>query len=139
MDAANHSARVGRAAVLVLAGAVLWAACGGPPTLAEWEQGWRETYAALPDLQELAVEEPGPVCEDALGMIRTAAAEWAEAPNDDLRDAFVAWSEYAESVFFECPPHDGTGPGFAAAYEEIDRLAAEIDALVEFERGLQEE
>jgi hypothetical protein len=123
----------------VLAGIVLWAASGGPPTVAGWEQGWRETYGALPTLQELAVEDPGPVCDDALGMIRTATAEYTEAPNDDLRDAFLVWSEYAESVFFECPPHDGTGPGFAAAYEEIDRLAAEIDALLAFERDLPEE
>ena len=69
-------------------------------------------------------------------MVRAAAAEHSEAPNDDLRDAFLAWTEYAESVFFECPPHND-GSGFATAYEEIDRLASQIDALLEFERGLR--
>ncbi|MCB2223689.1 MAG: hypothetical protein KQH83_05880 [Actinobacteria bacterium] len=121
-------------AVVVLASV----ACSDDLGLDEWEQGWRDTNAAIPALDAItSAEDPTPICSATVGMLREATAAYTDAPNTDLGEAFLEWAEYAESVFFECPPHDETGPGFERAYEEIHRLGVEVDALLSFERSLQ--
>jgi hypothetical protein len=133
--AVRTSSPTGRRTVAVLmAGVMLIAtACADRPGLADWETEWEATYASLPSLADLSVDDPTPVCSETLGMLRAATAELADAPTDHLRDAFLGWAEYASSVFFECPPHDETGPGFEKAYLEIRGLAAEVDALLVYE------
>lgn len=136
MRSPGNAGRRGLAAALAIV-VLLTAACSDNPDLADWEQGWRDTYAALPTLADVSVDDPTSICSETVGMLREATAKYTDAPNADLGEAFLEWSQYAESVYFECPPHDETGPGFEQAYEEMHRLAAEIDALIAFEHELR--
>lgn len=119
-----------------LALAILLPACSDDPTLAAWERSWQETVAVVPPLPDVMVEDPGHLCSSTLGMLREAPDNLLAAPNPDLAMAFLDWSMFAESVFFECPPVRGSYAGFEASYEEIARLASEVDALLAFERDL---
>ena len=124
--------------VAVLTLAMLLPACSDDPTLGGWERTWQETVAAVPPLPDIMVEDPGPICSSTLGMLREAAADLITAPNPDLARAFLAWSGFTESVFFECPPSSGRYAGFEASYQEMARLATEVEALLAFEHGVQD-
>ena len=100
---------------------------------------WQETNADLPALSDVDTADPLEVCSAALGSVRQAASDLIAAPNDDLAEAFLRWSDFAESVYFKCPPADGVHAGFAASYEEMERLSAEIEALLTFEHDLRGE
>jgi hypothetical protein len=73
-------------------------------------------------------------CQRILGELREGLAGLVPAPNDVLEDTVIAWGEFAESVFFECPLGRGGHSGWDGATLELQRLRAEIDAEIEFER-----
>jgi hypothetical protein len=106
------------------------------PSLDDWEAEWRSFAALIPDQDEVTGSDQESLCGAAVGSMRQAEADLVPAPNADLDAAALAWVEFAESVFFECPLRTGDHVGFEAGYEEIDRLAAEIEALIAFERSL---
>jgi hypothetical protein len=122
------------AVVLVLA--MLVPSCSDDPSLADWESSWQQIQQALPPLSTVMGGEPGEICSATVGALREAAADLITAPNQDLATAFLTWSDFTEGVFFECPPTGGAHAGFEASYEEIARLAIEVDALLAFEHEL---
>jgi hypothetical protein len=120
-------------AVLVVA--VAAAACGGRPAVGEWESRWREAAAVVP-LDTLVADPPGRAeCDRILGDVRELSPDLRPAPNDVIDDAVLAWSEFAEAAFFECPITGGEHAGWEAAALELARLESEVDALVVFEQG----
>lgn len=135
-DRSNRVSR--RAWAAVALAAVLVSACGGEASLDEWSAGWQDARAGIPPLRVLLAEGHEEVCSTALGDVRRWVGELETAPNRDLARAFLDWAEFAEAVFLECPLRSGSHAGFEASYEELHRLASEVDALVEFERGLDE-
>jgi len=122
--------------VAVFAMATLVSSCSDDRSLADWEATWQETRRSVPSLAAITSVEPGETCSTTLGMLREASEKLITAPNQDLADAFLTWSDFAEGVFFECPPVGGNYPGFEASYEEMERLASEVDALIAFEHDL---
>lgn len=124
-------------AATILAFLLATTSCSQNLSLDEWESVWQETNAALPALSDVDIADPLEVCSAALGSVRQAASDLIDAPNDDLAEAFLRWSDFAESVYFNCPPADGVHAGFAASYEEMERLSAEIEALLTFEHDLR--
>ena len=110
--------------------------CSEDLSLDEWESVWQDTNANLPSLSDVTTADPLEVCSSALGSVRQAASDLIAAPNEDLAEAFLRWSDFAESVYFKCPPTGGNHAGFEGGYEEMARLAAEIEALLTFEHDL---
>lgn len=119
----------------VLAVALAAAACGGRPAIGEWEAKWREAAAVVP-LDTLAADPPGrEECDRILGDVRELSPGLRPAPNDVIGDAVLAWSEFAEAAFFDCPITGGEHAGWEATALELARLESEIDGLVAFEQG----
>lgn len=118
--------------------AVMIPACGGRPSLGGWEQEWRTLAEGIP-VASLAADPPGRArCDDYLAALRDTLPDLRPAPNDVLESAAVAWAEFGESVFFECPPTRGEHAGWEAAALELQRLLAEVEAEIAFEKSVQE-
>ena len=128
-----------------LAGLLLFASltggCGGSGdyTLDEWASEWAEVQASLPSLDEMLDLEDHDTCSATVGVLRQAAADLQTAPNEDLSKALLDWTDFAEGVFFDCPLQHGSHAGWEPAYEEMARLASEVDALISFETGIPSE
>lgn len=119
----------------VLAVAVAVVACGGRPAVDDWQSKWREAAGVVP-LDTLVSDPPGrQECDRILGEVRELSPDLRPAPNDVIGDAALAWSEFAEAAFFECPIIRGEHAGWEATALELARLESEIDALVAFELG----
>lgn len=125
-----------KVAVILVTAALVASACGGDPSVDDWAQGWAEARADIPPLEVLQGDGHEEVCSTALGDIRQWVADLERAPNMAIGDAFLDWAEFAEAIFQECPINSGPHAGFDASYEELHRLASEVEALIEFERGL---
>jgi hypothetical protein len=123
---------------VVLAVTIMTAGCGRDLTLEEWESAWRTATTQLPPVSALLDGDPQKLCSATLGDVRQAGADLITAPNSDISEAFLRWTNFAESVFFDCPPNSGTNAGFEASYRELDRLATEVDALLAFEHELRD-
>ena len=125
-----------------LAGMLLFASiaggCGGGSdyTLDEWTSEWSRAQASLPPLDEMLGPEDHEACSATVGTLRQATADLQPAPNEDLAEAFLYWAEFSEGVFFDCPLQHGIHSGWEPAYEEMSRLASEVDALIAFESGI---
>ena len=123
--------RVGTALAALV---ILAAACGSRPSLDAWEQDWRSLTEEIP-VESLPAEPPGrEACNRYLGILRETLPQLRPAPNDVLESAVTAWVEFGESVFFECPLPGGEHAGWEAASLELQRLRAEVEAEIAFER-----
>lgn len=115
--------------------AVLLVACGaGRPALDAWEAEWESALGLIPPQESFASGSDQELCERTVGQLR-AEMQLAPAPNTDLEDAATRWRAFAESLFFECPLSEGEHIGWESGYTEMARLEAEVDALIDFERG----
>jgi hypothetical protein len=111
-------------------------ACGTSRPLAdEWSPLWRDLTSAIPTSAELGDPPSEAVCRDALGMLRSSRGDLFPTPDRAIDDAFNEWVSLAEDAFFECPPSSRAVPDFSAAYEQLARLEAEIEAALAFDRG----
>jgi hypothetical protein len=124
------------AVAMALVAAVGTASCGGEQGVEEWSAGWAAARASVPPLDVLQSQARDQACSTALGDTRQWVADLEHAPNMDIGDAFLDWAEFAEAIFQECPINSGPYAGFEASYQELHRLAAEVEALLEFEREL---
>ena len=86
----------------------------------------------------MSESEDHALCDVVLGHVRGAAADLVPAPNDDLDTATLDWTNFAESMFFECPLRSGEHSGWSSGYRELDRLSAVLEALIAFERSIVE-
>lgn len=116
-------------ALLAAVVATSLASCGPGerPSLAEWEATWEEVQATIPAASSLEDPPATDVCEAVLGELRTQRPRLVPAPDDLVASASTAWIAYAEHVFFGCFG-EGTPEDVAEAYENLDRLAAEVEA-----------
>lgn len=121
-----------RALIGSLALVALLTACGETrPTTEDWQSTWNSTVLLIP---ELASIEPAPsdsVCESVLVSLRTSEEDLFPTPSESLDPTVRTWFEVAEGAFFECPP--GEPGGFASAYEEMETLEAEVDAVLDID------
>lgn len=122
--------------VWVAALAALVVACGsGRPTLDVWEAEWETALHLVPPQRAFASGPDHELCERTVGQLR-AEMRLSPAPNGDLEDAAGRWRAFAESLFFECPLAEGDHIGWESGYTELERLEAEVEALITFERGV---
>ncbi len=106
------------------------------PTVPEWEPVWDRVTAALPNEAAIGIGDPSlPTCTEILAFLRNNRAALLPTPDVAIDDAVTQWVEIAEGAFFECPPHSGQIGSFAEAYAELDRLRAEIELVLEMDRG----
>lgn len=126
----HQSARV----VVVLTACLLLAvtACGEDdrPTVEEWRPVWDRAVAAIPSRQALGDDPSAPTCEAVLVVIREAAPDLLPSPDLAADGAVGDWVAVAEETFFECPPTGPTVTSFDEAYEELDRLRAEVELVI---------
>jgi len=132
------STGVGRWSRSILLGAVmliLVTSCGGRPDLDSWDPKWLELAETVTGEISAAAPPEREACDHLLGRVRAGLPELRPAPNDVVGAAVDAWGEFAESVLFECPLVRGEHAGWDAAVLELQRLRAEIDAEIDFERS----
>jgi hypothetical protein len=112
------------------------AACGtSRPSADEWAPQWHDLTAAIPSTAALGDPPDETVCRDSLGLLRSSRGDLFPTPDQDIDDAVNEWVSVAEDAFFECPPSSQAVPDFAAAYEQLARLEAEVEAALAFDRG----
>lgn len=109
---------------LLVLGLVISACSETRPDSSSWEDNWADIVAIVPD-QSFLDDDPSELCQNTLASLRESEATLFPTPDESLDAPVRSWLEVAEGAFFECPPTDG---GFPAAYEELDRLEAEIEA-----------
>lgn len=96
---------------------------------AAWRAEWDAVTGLVPPQDEL--ERGGrELCEATLGALRTARPLLDPPPDPALDATVTGWFDVAELTFFECPPDGEPVEGFAAAYDELGRIEAEVDAVV---------
>ena len=100
------------------------------PPIEVWEPDWSEATAALPTLAELGSPPSAEVCGDSLGSLRVARGGLIPTPDLALDGAVQAWFDVAQDAMFECPPSNVELPTMTAAYSELAKLEAEVDAAL---------
>lgn len=134
-------ARFSRFAVLVLAVSLVVAACGGEPrpSIAEWQPHWEAVQAIIPAPELLGEPPDSELCNTTHVAVRYEAPKLFPTPDPTIDDALTDWTEVARGMFFECPPDEPGMRGFDEAYAELERFAAEIDAVIALDvHGLSE-
>lgn len=120
-----------RAVILIAALALVGCADGARPDRAEWQQHWDRVVEQVPDLADLEVEDPKPVCDAALSLVREERVYLIPAPELALDDPVDDWLNVADETYFECPPRSGDVQGFEEAYVLLDDYQAEIEAALQ--------
>lgn len=119
--------------VVLLVTAVVLGACGDGAVSRDGPGNWRSDWDAVVGLvppQNALGDDPRQLCDATLGALRIARAELPDPPDASLVGPVEGWLELAEGTFFECPPDGGDVIGFDAAYAELARFEAEIDAAL---------
>ena len=118
--------------MLIIALALLTAACADDsrPTVAQWQPQWESVQALIPEPADLGDPPDTEVCGQAHVAIRNESLTLFPTPDRTINDPLRDWIEVAKGMFFECPPHEPGMRGFDEAYAELDRFAAEIDAVI---------
>lgn len=110
-------------------------ACGNArPTADEWVPLWTEMLSAIPSLERLTAADPKPSCDEALAAVRDGQSSLKPTPDRAIDDAVNRWVSVAESTFFQCPPETEDLAGFEGAFEELTRLEAEINTVLDLDR-----
>jgi len=109
------------------------AACGGDnrPSFESWQPDWESLVSAFPTYDELSDPPDRAMCAEALTELRTFARSVSPTPDFSLDVPVREWVSIAESIAFECPPQSTTLPDLDYAYRELDRLEAEVDAVLD--------
>ncbi len=89
----------------------------------------------MPTLDELGDPPDRDVCGHALGVLRSERPDLLPAPDPALDVAVEEWVVIAEDAMFECPPSSHEIADLAQAYEELARLEAEVNAVLELDLG----
>lgn len=118
--------------MLIVALILVASSCGGEsrPSATEWQTGWEEIQALVPDATDLGVPPDKDLCNEAHVGIRYEAQQLVPTPDPIVDDAFQDWTEVATGMFFECPPREPGMRGFDEGYAELARFAAEVDAVL---------
>jgi hypothetical protein len=113
--------------------ALALAACGGDdrPSFESWQPEWEALVSGFPTYEELGDPPDRAVCAETLSELRTSASTVSPTPDFSLDAPVRAWVSIAESIAFECPPQSTTLPDLDYAYRELDRIEAEVDAVLD--------
>jgi hypothetical protein len=103
------------------------------PSVAEWEPHWITTVEAMPSLERLGDPPDRDMCSHTLGLLRSKAPELIPTPDPALDATVKKWLSVAEEAMFECPPKSAEVPSLNVAYDELARLKAEIDVVLEID------
>lgn len=98
------------------------------PSAAEWVPRWEAVQALVPPLEEIPDPPDRERCHEVFVLVREEGRELLPSPDPAVDGPVREWVEVADSVFFQCPPHTPPIDSFAVGYEELRRLAAEVDA-----------
>jgi len=101
----------------------------------DWEPAWDRVVAALPAESPTDDDPSRDACSETLAFLRSNRADLFPTPDLAIDDAVTEWVEIAEGAFFECPPNNDQVGSFAQAYEELLRLQAEIDVVLDMDRS----
>ena len=118
--------------ILTIALSAVLGACAdaGRPSAAEWESAWESFSASIPAEESLGDPPTRDECAEALAALRTSSADMTPSPDAALDGAVREWIQIAEMAFFECPPEGNEIDSMAKAYQELDRLEAEIETVL---------
>ena len=121
-----------RLVVLALALVLAAAACSSEPrpTVAAWQPQWEAVQAIIPPQNLLGDPPDTELCNTTHVAVRLEAPKLFPTPDPTIDDALTDWTEIARGMFFECPPDEPDMRGFDQAYAELERFAAEIDAVI---------
>lgn len=103
------------------------------PSTSDWELTWSTAAESLPRLEELGDSSAGDRCGHALGQLRAIQPELIPTPDPALDAVVNEWMRVAEDAMFECRPSSTGVPGLGAAYDELTRLKAEVDVVLELD------
>lgn len=106
-------------------------ACGprDRPDFDAWRTDWEAALGVIPP-PAFADAPDEATCERVVGELREARESLIPTPDITLDGTVREWIAIAEQTFFECPPREGEVVGFAEAYEELDRLRLEVEAVL---------
>jgi len=124
---------VQRRSVVVAVLALILVGCGreARPELAEWETHWNRVVSQVPTIDDLDVDDPKPLCDQALALVREERVYLIPTPELSLDDPVDDWLNVADETFFECPPRSGDIQGFDEAYLLLDDYLAEVQAALD--------
>jgi hypothetical protein len=130
-----------RFVVLIAAMVLVAAACSDEsrPSVADWQPRWESVQAIIPAPELLGNPPDAELCNTTHVAVRLEAPKLFPTPDPTIDDALTDWTEVARGMFFECPPDEPGMRGFDEAYAELERFAAEIDAVIALDlQGLSE-
>ena len=102
--------------------------------MAEWQPTWDALVGGIPTPAELGTPPDGALCQSALGLVRSAEDDLYPTPDRAIDEPVKEWVATAEDAFFECPPSSSAIPDMAFAYGQLQRLEAEIAAVLAIDR-----
>ncbi len=126
--------------VILLAAAVLiLVAQSGPgrPIASDWASTWDRAVTAMPTSEDLGDPPDRNLCSHALGELRSIRPDLIPTPDPALDAAVDEWMRVAEDALFECPPASGELPSLASAFDELVRLQAAIDVVLDIDLGVE--
>jgi len=120
----------------IVAFGLVAAACGNDerPSVNEWRAQWQGAMDGLPTSAALGQPPERTLCRTTLGHIRELQGDLLPTPDAAIDGTVSEWLRVAEDAFFECPPSSAELPSMAAAYGELDRLAAEINVVLSIDQ-----
>lgn len=113
------------------------AGCGSEsrPTVDEWRPLWDGIVDGIPTPADLGDPPDQDVCTSALAMLREQSQELFPTPDLAIDPTVREWVQIAEDAFFACPPSSSQIPTLEFALGELDRLEAEVDAVLAIDEG----
>ena len=135
-ERSNRSTRILRFLIAVSALALIASACASTrPSVAEWQPTWIRVVAGIPPQDVVGENPPRELCDRTLEFLRENRADLSPTPDIAVDDTVREWIDIAEGAFFECPPASQQMGSFAEAYEILERLQAEVDVVLDMDRG----
>ena len=105
------------------------------PTVEEWQPSWDRVVAGIP-AESVTGENPSrELCDTTLAFLRDTRPELSPTPDLAVDDTVKDWFDIAEDAFFECPPRSQQVGSFSDAYTLLARLQAEVDLVLDMDRG----
>jgi hypothetical protein len=112
--------------------AISLTACGpgARPDFDDWQPTWEAALAIIPP-PSFADSPDMATCERVVADLRQVLENLLPSPDVALDGPVREWISLAEHAFFECPPREGEIIGFADAYDELDRVRLEVEAVLD--------
>jgi len=128
--------RLTRIAALVAVITIIASACATTrPSVEQWQPTWDRVVAGIPPQDVVGENPPRQLCDETLVFLRTSRPDLSPTPDLAVDDTVRDWIDVAEDAFFECPPASQQVGSFAQAYDLLGRLQAEVDLVLDMDRG----